>query len=56
MLVSFDEGEVEDETVTLLTLRQSAEGLLDVHQIGEDARLALRWDLMAVRYLNQHED
>ena len=31
-------------------LRQIAEGLLDVHQLREDARFELRWDLMAYRY------
>ena len=37
------EGEVEDERLALLTLRGIAEGLQDVHQLGEEARLALRW-------------
>lgn len=51
-----DDGEVTDESVALLTLRQIAEGLLDVRQLGEDARLALHWDLMALRYENQPEE
>jgi hypothetical protein len=50
------DGEVEDERLAMLTLRQIAEGLQDVHQLGEDARLALRWDLMEHRYLNQPEE
>ena len=50
------EGEVEDESLALLTLRRIAEGLQDVHQLGEDARLALRWDLMELRYQNQPEE
>ena len=51
-----DDIEVEDERVALLTLRRIAEGLLDVHQLGEDARLELRWDLMELRYQNQPEE
>jgi hypothetical protein len=51
-----DDGEVEDESVALLTLRWIAEGLLDVHQLGEDARLALHWDLITLRYQNQPEE
>ncbi len=51
-----DDGEVEDESVALLTLRQIAEGLLDVHQLGEDARLGLHLDLMELRYQNQPEE
>ena len=51
-----DEGQVEDESLALLTLRQIAEGLLEVHQLGEDARLTLRWDLMIHRYQNQPEE
>ncbi len=50
-----DAGEVEDESMALLTLRQIAEGLLDVHQLGEDARSTLRWDMMEYRYLNDPE-
>jgi hypothetical protein len=45
-----DAGEVEDESMALLTLRQIAEGLLEVHQLGEDAKLALRWDVLMLRY------
>ena len=51
-----EDGEVEDESLALLTLRQIAEGLQEVHQLGEDARLALRWDLMEIRYLNQPKE
>jgi hypothetical protein len=51
-----DEGEVEDESLALFTLRQIAEGLLEVHQFEEDARLTLRWDLMVHRYQNQPEE
>ncbi len=49
------DGNVTDEIQALATLRSIAEGLLDVHQLGEDARLALKWDLMTFRYLNQTE-
>lgn len=51
-----EEGEVEDESLALFTLRQIAEGLLEVHQLGEDARLTMHWDLMTLRYQNQPEE
>ena len=44
------EGQVTDESLAVYTLRQIADGLLDLHQLGEDARFELRWDLMAYRY------
>ncbi len=44
------DGAVVDESLAVCTLRQIAEGLLDVHQLGEDARFELKWDLMAYRY------
>lgn len=44
------DGEVTDDSLAVYTLRQIAEGLLDLHQAGEDARFELRWDLMAYRY------
>ena len=50
-----EDGEVEDESLALLTLRRIAEGLQDVHQLGEDARLAVRLDLTEIRYLHQPE-
>ncbi len=49
-------GKVEDETAALGTLRQIAEGLLEVHQLGEDARFGLRWDMMTHRYQNMPEE
>ena len=51
-----DEGEVTDEDIALGTLRQVAEGLRDVHQLGENARFDLRWDLMRLRYENSPEE
>jgi hypothetical protein len=33
-----------------------AEGLRDLHQLGEDARFDLRWDLMILRYQNAPEE
>jgi hypothetical protein len=50
------EGNVIDESLALNTLRSIAEGLLDVHQLGEDAKLALKWDIMAYRYQNAPEE
>ena len=44
------EGAVTDESLAVDTLRQIAEGLLDLHQLGEVARFELKWDLMAYRY------
>lgn len=49
------EGQVEDEAVAILTLRQIAEGLLDVQKLSEDARFDLRWDLLILRYQNKPE-
>lgn len=51
-----DDGAVVDESQAVYTLRQMAEGLLDVHQLGEDARFGLRWDLMAYRYMNRGDE
>lgn len=50
------EGEVTDEVTALGTLRQIAEGLRDVHQLSENARFDLRWDLMTLRYENSPEE
>ncbi|MEA3326901.1 MAG: hypothetical protein U9R53_06275 [Chloroflexota bacterium] len=50
-----DEGDVLDEELAMITLRSIAEGLLDVHQLGEDARFGLRWDMMANNYQNRDE-
>ena len=44
------DGKVVDESLAVYTLRQIAEGLLEMHQLGEDARFELRWDLMENRY------
>ena len=44
------DGKVVDESLAVYTLRQIAEGLLDVHQLREDARFELKWDLMEYRY------
>ncbi|MBG0788726.1 MAG: hypothetical protein H0S79_26860 [Anaerolineaceae bacterium] len=44
------DGEVTDDSLAVYTLRQIADGLLDLHQMGEDARFELRWDLMEYRY------
>jgi len=49
-------GAVVDESLAVYTLRQLAEGLLDVHQLGENARFELRWDLMAYAYINRSDD
>jgi hypothetical protein len=51
-----DDGAVTDESLATYTLRRIAEGLLDVHQLDEDARFALRWDLVAYRFENRVED
>jgi hypothetical protein len=51
-----DEGEVIDEEVAMATLRSIAEGLLEVHQLGEDVRFDLRWDRMAFNYRRNSED
>ena len=51
-----DDGAVVDESLAVYTLRQLAEGLLDVHQLGENARFELRWDLMAYAYINRSDD
>ncbi len=48
-------GEVTDETTAIATLRSIAEGMLDVHQLTEDARSQLQWDIMTFRYLNQDD-
>ena len=37
------DGKVVDEGLAVYTLRQIAEGLLDMHQLREDARFELRW-------------
>lgn len=50
------EGAVTDEGLAVATLRRIAEGLLDLHQLGEDARFELKWDLMAYRYDRRGED
>ncbi len=50
------DGGVVDESMAIQTLRQMAEGLLNVHQLGENARFELRWDLMAYRYQNRTEE
>lgn len=55
--VGFDsDGKVVDEGLAVYTLRQIAEGLLDVHQLAEDARFELRWDLMHYRYSLRNAD
>jgi len=51
-----DEGDVLDEELVMITLRSIAEGLLDVHQLGEDARFELRWDMMAHGYQNRLDE
>lgn len=51
-----NEGEVTDEDAALDTLRLIAEGLQDVHQLSENARFDLRWDLMILRYKNALEE
>jgi len=51
-----DEGDVLDEELAMITLRNIAEGLLDVHQLGEDARFGLRWDLMANNYQKRSDE
>ena len=50
------DGKVVDEGLAVYTLRQIAEGLLEVHQLGEDARFELRWDLMEYRYSLRNTD
>ena len=35
------DGEVTDDSLAVYTLRQIADGLLDLHQLGEDARFEL---------------
>jgi hypothetical protein len=50
------EGQVTDESLAVYTLRQIADGLLDLHQAGEDARFELRWDLMEYRYARRGEE
>jgi hypothetical protein len=51
-----DEGAVVDDAQAVSTLRQMAEGLLNVHQLSEDARFELRRDLMEYRYMNRSEE
>ncbi len=51
-----DDGEVLEEELAMATLRNIAEGLLDVHQLGEDVRFDLRWDRMAFNYRNNSGD
>ena len=50
------DGKVVDESLAVYTLRQIAEGLLEVHRLREDARFALRWDLMEYRYSLRNPD
>lgn len=50
------DGKVVDESLAVYTLRRIAEGLLEVHQLGEDARFELKWDLMEYRFENRVED
>lgn len=50
-----DEGEVLDEDQAIATLRSIAEGLLDVHQLAEDARFDLRWDLKTYHYQHNQD-
>jgi hypothetical protein len=47
------DGQVTDEGLALGTLRQIADGLLDLHQASEDARFELRWDLRVFQYQNR---
>jgi len=47
---------IVDEGLAVYTLRQIAEGLLDVHQFREDARFELKWDLMEFRYSLRNAD
>ena len=55
--VGFDsDGKVVDQGLAVYTLRQIAEGLLEVHQLGEDARFELKWDLMEYRYILRNSD
>lgn len=49
------DGEVTDDSLAVYTLRQIADGLLDLHQLSEDARFELRWDLMEHRYSRRGE-
>jgi len=49
-------GEVEDEGLAIQTLRDISGKLLDVHQLMEDAKYELRWDLMEYRYKNRPVD
>ena len=50
------EGEVVDEELAMATLRSIAEGLQEVHQLGEDVRFDLHWDRMAFNYRNRSGD
>ena len=50
-----DEGDVLDEDIAMITLQSIAEGLLDIHQLGEDARFELRWDMMIHGYQNRSD-
>jgi hypothetical protein len=47
-----DAGEAVDEEQALLTLLDIAEGLLDVTQFSQDAKVDLRRDLIGYRYQN----
>ena len=49
-------GKVVDKSLAIYNLRQIAEGLLDMHQLGEDARFELKWDLMEYRHDLRHAD
>ena len=51
-----DDGEIIDEDRAFATLRSIAEGLLNIHQLSEDTRFELRWDLKAYHYKNTSEE
>jgi hypothetical protein len=48
------DGQVTDEALAAATLRQLADGLLDLHQLSEDAHFDLRWDLRDYFYQNRN--
>ncbi len=48
------DGEVTDETLAAVTLRQIADGLLDLRQLSEDTHFELRWDLRDHFYQNRN--
>lgn len=48
------DGQVTDEALAAVTLRQIADGLLDLRQLSEDSHFELRWDVRDYFYQNRN--